>query len=59
MTTQSMRPINLLIAGACLFVIMFGVKATAVIINPILLAVIITIAVLPLPTKLKQRGMSG
>lgn len=59
MTTQSMRPINLLIAGACLFVIMFGIKATAVIINPILLAVIITIAVLPLPTKLKQRGMSG
>jgi AI-2 transport protein TqsA len=59
MTTQSIRPINLLIGGACLFIIMFGVKATAVIINPILLAVIITIAVLPLPTKLKQRGMSG
>jgi predicted PurR-regulated permease PerM len=53
------RPINLLIAGACLFIIMFGIKATAVIINPILLAVIITIAVLPLPTKLRQRGMSG
>lgn len=59
MTTQSIRPINLLIGGACLFIIMFGVKATAVIINPILLAVIITIAVLPLPTKLKQKGMSG
>jgi AI-2 transport protein TqsA len=59
MTTQSIRPLNLVIGAACLFIIMFGVKATAVIINPILLAVIITIAVLPLPTKLKQKGMSG
>ena len=59
MTMQAIRPINLLIAGACLFIIMFGIKATAIIINPILLSVIITIAVLPLPTKLKQRGMSG
>jgi predicted PurR-regulated permease PerM len=59
MTTQSIRPLNLVIAAACLFIIMFGIKATAVIINPILLSVIITIAVLPLPTKLKQRGMSG
>lgn len=59
MTTQSVCPINLLIVGACLFIIMFGIQATAVIINPILLAVIITIAVLPLPTKLRQRSMSG
>lgn len=55
MTDQPLRPINLLIAGACLFIIMFGIKETAVIINPILLAVIITIAVLPLPKKLTAR----
>ncbi len=55
MSDQTIRPINLLIAGACLFIIMFGVKETAVIINPILLAVIITIAVLPLPKKLAAR----
>ncbi len=59
MTTQFIRPVYFLIALACLFIIMFGIRASAAIINPILLAVIITIAVLPLPTKLKQKGMSG
>lgn len=59
MTLQTIRPLNLLIGSACLFIIMFGIKASAVIINPILLAVIITIAVLPLPIKLRQRGMPG
>jgi AI-2 transport protein TqsA len=59
MSDQSLRPLHLLVAGACIFIIMFGIKGTAVIINPILLAVIITIAVLPLPNKLRQRGMSG
>ncbi|MCL4264978.1 MAG: AI-2E family transporter [Anaerolineae bacterium] len=59
MSEPMIRPMNLLLAGACLFIIMFGIKATAVIINPILLAVIITIAVLPMPNRLRQRGMSG
>jgi predicted PurR-regulated permease PerM len=59
MSSQIIRPINLVVVAACLFIIMFGIKGTAVIINPILLAVIITIAVLPLPTRLRQRGMSG
>lgn len=57
MIDRTVRPIYLLLAGASLFIIMFGVKATAVIINPILLAVIITIAVLPLPGALAKRGM--
>jgi AI-2 transport protein TqsA len=59
MSDQMTRPMNLLLAAACLFIIMFGIKASAAITNPILLAVIITIAVLPMPTRLRQRGMSG
>ena len=58
MIDKTARPIYLLLAGASLFIIMFGTKATAVIINPILLAVIITIAVLPLPGMMAKRGMS-
>jgi predicted PurR-regulated permease PerM len=38
---------------------MFGIRGTAPILNPILLAVVITIAMLPLPQKLIQRGMPG
>lgn len=59
MNDQSLRPLYLLVGVACLFVIMFGIKGSAVIINPILLAVIITIAVLPLPNNLRRRGVSG
>ena len=58
MIDKTARPIYLLLAGASLFIIMFGIQATAVIINPILLALIITIAVLPLPGMLAKRGMS-
>ena len=59
MSDRISKPIYLLIAGAALFVIMFGIKATAVLINPILLALIITIAALPLPAKLTARGVPG
>ena len=58
MIDRTARPIYLLLAAASLFIIMFGIKATAVIINPILLALIITIAVLPLPGMMAKRGMS-
>ena len=60
MTEQSkLLPVYLVISLASIFIIMLGIKATASIINPILLAVIITIAVLPLVHRLRARGMSG
>ena len=59
MSEQAKVPIYLVVALASIFIIMLGIKATAAIINPILLAVVITIAVLPLPHKLMARGVSG
>jgi predicted PurR-regulated permease PerM len=59
MTEQAKLPIYLVVALASIFIILLGIKATAAIINPILLAVVITIAVLPLPQKLMERGLSG
>ena len=59
MSEQSLRLLYLLAVGTCLFVIMFGIKGRAVIINLILLAVIITIAALPLPNDLKRQGVPG
>ncbi len=47
----------LLIALACVFVIILGIQSSAYIINSILLAAMITLAVLPLPRKLIQKGM--
>ena len=47
----------LLVALACVFIIILGIQSFAYIINSILLAAVITIAVLPLPQKLIQRGM--
>jgi hypothetical protein len=49
----------LLLGIASVFVIIWGIRSSAVIINPILLALVITITVAPLPGKLKQRGMPG
>ena len=48
-----------LVAGAAIFVILFGIRASASIINPILLAAVITITVLPLPSRLTKRGLPG
>ena len=59
MSEQAKLPIYLVVALASIFIIMLGIKSTATIINPILLAVVITIAVLPLPQRLIKRGMSG
>ena len=39
--------------------ILFGIRASADIINPILLAAVITITVLPIPSRLTKRGMPG
>jgi predicted PurR-regulated permease PerM len=48
-----------LVGAASIFLILFGIRASAYIINPILLAVVITITVLPVPSRLKKRGMPG
>ena len=47
----------LLVALACVFIIILGIQSSAYIINSILLASMITLAVLPIPRKLVQRGM--
>ena len=59
MTEQGKLPVYLVVSLASIFIIMLGIKLTASIINPILLAVIITIAVMPLTQRLMRRGMSG
>lgn len=48
-----------LVAGASVFIILFGIRATAPIINPILLAAVITVTVLPIPSRLNKRGVPG
>jgi len=48
-----------LVVAASIFVILFGIRASASIINPILLAAVITITVLPIPSRLTKRGLPG
>jgi len=48
-----------LVAIAGIFVILFGIRYSADVLNPILLAAVITIVVLPIPGKLKTRGLPG
>ena len=47
----------LLVSLAAVFVIIWGIKAFGSILNPILLATVITIVVLPLPQKLTKKGL--
>lgn len=47
----------LLVALACVVIIIIGIQSFAYIINSILLAAVITIAVTPLPRRLIRRGM--
>ena len=47
----------LLVALACVFVIILGIQSSAYVINSILLAAMITLAVMPIPRKLIQKGM--
>jgi AI-2 transport protein TqsA len=53
------RGVIYLVALACVFVILFGIRSSASILNPILLAAVITITVLPVPSKLAKRGLPG
>jgi predicted PurR-regulated permease PerM len=47
----------LLVSAACVFIITWGIKTSAAILNPILLAAVITIIVLPMPQYFNRRGL--
>jgi AI-2 transport protein TqsA len=53
------RGVIYLVGLASIFLILFGIRGLASIINPILLAAVITITVLPLPGALTKRGLPG
>jgi predicted PurR-regulated permease PerM len=59
MNNLSNRLVVYLVGGAAIFVILFGIRGSASIINPILLAAVITITVLPVPSRLTKRGVPG
>ena len=59
MNNQTNRLVVYLVAMASVFVILFGIRSSASIINPILLAAVITVTVLPVPSHLAKRGMPG
>ena len=59
MNKLSGRLVVYLVGGAAFFVILFGIRGSAYIINPILLAAVITITVLPIPGRLTKRGVPG
>jgi predicted PurR-regulated permease PerM len=56
MNNLSNRPVLILVGIASVTVILFGIRAAAYIVNPILLAAVITITILPLPSRLTKRG---
>ncbi len=59
MDNRSGRLVIYLVGAASLFRILFGIRGLASVINPILLALVITITVLPIPGRLTRRGMPG
>jgi len=59
MNNLSGRLVVYLVGGAAIFVILFGIRGSANIINPIFLAAVITITVLPIPSRLTKRGVPG
>ena len=59
MVEQSKPFLYLLIGLASTFIIIAGIQNLAFILNPILLSIVITITVLPLPLRLARRGLSG
>jgi AI-2 transport protein TqsA len=59
MNNRSSNLVIFLVGAASLFLILFGIRGSASVINPILLATIITITVLPIPSALTKRGMKG
>lgn len=59
MNNLSGRLVIYLVGIASLFLILFGIRGTASIINPILLALVITITALPIPGRLTRSGIPG
>ena len=60
MARQRTTPfIYLLLGLACIFIIAWGIQTSAFVLNPILLAAVITVVVLPVPQKLTKRGLPG
>ena len=59
MNNISGRLVIYLVGLASIFVILFGIRGSAYVINPILLATVITITVLPIPSRLSKRGLPG
>ena len=59
MNSPSGRLVTYLVAFASIVLILFGSRGSASIINPILLAAVITITVLPVPSRLRKRGLPG
>lgn len=59
MVEQSRPFLYLLIGLACVFIIIAGIQNLAFILNPILLSVVITLTVLPLPEQFSKRGVPG
>ncbi len=59
MNNSQGRGVIYLVALASIVVILFGVRGSASILNPILLAAVITITVLPVPSSLAKRGLPG
>ncbi len=57
MVEQSKPFIYLLIGLASIFIIIAGIQDLAFILNPILLSVVITIALIPVPGWFARRGM--
>ena len=53
------RLVIYLVGLASIFLILFGIRGVAGIINPILLAIVITVTVLPVPSRLSKRGVPG
>ena len=59
MNNAQARPVLYLVGLASIVIILFGIRGSASVINPILLALVITITVLPIPSRLTKRGMPG
>jgi len=59
MNDRSSRLAIYLVGGASFFLILFGIRASASVLNPIFLALVITITVLPIPGWLSRKGLPG
>ena len=59
MVEQSKPFIYLLVGLASVFIIISGIQNLAFILNPILLSIVITIALIPVPGWFARRGVPG